>query len=120
MMKLILVTMKLIILIILEVHASDLALPRSISSALTLLPTNLHPFHLDTEDVTYIHRCILSTIKKCEVEKFLEWCIATNLVSCLFDDPMHPKDYPMSLLLHPPPLNCPPLRLFLHLHRRHD
>jgi hypothetical protein len=71
-------------------------LPRSISSALTLLPTNLHPFHLDTEDITYIHRCILGTIKKCEVEKILEWCIATNLVSCLFDDPMHPKDYPMS------------------------
>jgi hypothetical protein len=48
MIKLILVMIELIIIVTLEVHAND---PIPFSSASTTLPTNLHPFHLENEDI---------------------------------------------------------------------
>jgi hypothetical protein len=92
-LKLILVMVKLII-IILKVHANDHTL---LSSAPTPLSTNLHPFHLNNEPMTCIHRCIKSTLKECEVEHFFESCTTIKLVCYLLKDPMHPKDYPNGL-----------------------
>jgi hypothetical protein len=96
MTKLMLVVMELIILIILIVYAND---PTPLSSAPTPLPTNLHPFRLDNEYMTYIHLCLETTLKKCDIpeESNIEFCIAKNLLGCLFNHPMHPKDYPISL-----------------------
>ena len=86
-----LVVMELIIFIILEVHAND---PTPLSSALTPLPASIYPFHLDNEDMNYIHRCLESVLKLCEERFMMEYCIAKNLLGCLFKDPMHPKNYP--------------------------
>jgi len=93
---LMLVIMESIILIILKVYAND---PTPLSSAPTPLPTNLHPFRLDNEYMTYIHLCLETTLKKCDIpeESNIEFCIAKNLLGCLFNHPMHPKDYPISL-----------------------
>jgi hypothetical protein len=93
MIKLILVMIELIIIVTLEVHAND---PTPFSSASTPLPTNLHPFHLENEDITYIHRCVERTTKKFESSKvMIEYTVAEELLDCLFKDPMHPKDYPI-------------------------
>jgi hypothetical protein len=93
MIKLMLVIMmEFIILMILEVHAND---PISLSPTPTALPTSLHLFELDNGDISYFDRCIESTLKKCGVNQ--AFFIAKNLLECLFEDPMHPKDYPISL-----------------------
>lgn len=91
MIKLMLVMMESIILIIFEVHAND---PTSLSFAPTPLPINLHPLHLDDENISYIDRCIERTLKKCEEKHPNRLCVAVNLTLCLFEDPMHHKDYP--------------------------
>jgi hypothetical protein len=98
MRKLILVMIELIIVVTLEVHAND-PTPLSSAPAPAPLPTNVHPFHLDNEDITYIHLCVESTIEKCESSEFIEFCSAKELLKCLFNDPMHPKDYPILLTL---------------------
>ena len=86
------VMMKLIVFIILKVNANE---PTHLSSTPTPLPTSIHPFHLDNEHMTYIHHCLEIVLKLCETAQFMEYCIAKKLLVCLFDDPMHPKDYPI-------------------------
>ena len=84
-----------IILIILEVQAND---PTFFSSASTLLPTNLLLFQRDNKGINYICRCCeLRIVKKCGETNGSEFCVAKKLLQCLFKDPMHPKDYPISL-----------------------
>jgi hypothetical protein len=83
------VMMKLIILMIFKVHAHE---NTSLSPAPTTLPTRLHLFQLDNDDMSYIDRCIESTLAK-STQSFY---IAKHLLECLFKDPMHPKDYPIS------------------------
>jgi hypothetical protein len=91
MIKLQPVMIELIILIILEVYANDLI---PLSPTPTLLPTSLQrPFQLDHEEMTYIHRCLEFALKMCEASRHMEFCISTNLLKCLFNDSMHPKDY---------------------------
>jgi hypothetical protein len=87
--KLMFMMMKLIILMILEVHAND-SIP--LSSALTQLPTSLHPFELDNEMNTYIFHCIESTFEECEEESHINARIGQYLFDCLFLNPMHYKD----------------------------
>jgi hypothetical protein len=82
------VMMKLIILMILKVHANE---NTSLSPAPTALPTRLHLFQLDNEDMSYIDRCIESTLAK----RIKSIYIAKHLLECIFKDPMHPKDYPI-------------------------
>jgi hypothetical protein len=92
MTKLMLVIIELIILVILKVHAND---PITPSSAPTTLLTGLHLFQLDNADVSYIDHYIESTLKKC---KFHEPLATTYfLLKCLFESPIHPKDFPISI-----------------------
>jgi hypothetical protein len=95
MIKLMLVMMESIVLIIFEVHANELT---PLSFAPTPLPINIHPFHLDDENISYIDRCIERTLKKCEEQHHNQLCVAVNLTLSLFKDPMHPKDYPTNFL----------------------
>jgi hypothetical protein len=96
MVKLMLVMMKLIIFIILKVHANEHSILSS-SSTLTLPPTSLHPFHLDNENMNHIHLCLESTIEECEKILLKMMCIGHLLFECLFKDPMHHKDHPIKL-----------------------
>ena len=90
--KFMLMMMELIVLMILEVHANN---NTPVSSAPTETPNKLHIFEHDTgdKDMSYnIDRCIESTVTK-DIHAFY---IAKNLLECLFNDPMHPKDYPIT------------------------
>jgi hypothetical protein len=98
MIKLMLVMMKLIIPIILKVHANDLT---PLSYASTSLPTSLHPFQLDNEGLKYSHYCIQHwTVRECinsRNKQSIPSCFNSRILNCLFKDKMHPKDYPISL-----------------------
>jgi hypothetical protein len=89
MIKLIFMMMKLIVLMILKVHAN---VSSPLSSALTPLPTSLHPFELDNEMKTDIFICIESTLGKCEEKPRMNTCIGYYLFDCLFSNPVHYKD----------------------------
>jgi hypothetical protein len=58
------------------------------------LPNRLHLFKLDTKDkdMSYIDRCIESTVTK-DIHAFY---IAKHILECLFNGPMHPKNYPIN------------------------
>jgi hypothetical protein len=93
MIKLMLVMMKSIILIILEVHANDptFSLP---------LPLHYQPTFIHSNLIMRI-RLISTVALKAHIESmeknFMEYFIAIHLLECLFNDPMHPKDYPKDL-----------------------
>jgi hypothetical protein len=77
---------ELIVLIIIEVHGNN---PTPFSPSHTSLPIGLHTFQLDN---SHGHRCLESTLKKCEYIlklHMLEHCIVRNLFKCLFENPIH-------------------------------
>jgi hypothetical protein len=92
MTKLMLVTMELIILVILKVNANDSTTP---SFAPTTLLTVLHLFQFDNANVSYIDHYIESTLKKCKLHE--QFATAYILLKCLFQSPMHPKDFPINI-----------------------
>jgi hypothetical protein len=88
--------LKLIVLVILKVHAND---PTPLSSDSTPLSSTLHTFQLDNEGMEYnYHPCLKHwTVIKCGKKQGSGLCIIAKIINCLFKDPNHPKDYPIEL-----------------------
>ena len=46
----------------------------------------------------YSHHCLQDRyVIKCQAKENMSGCVTKNLLECLFNDPLHPKDYPTNL-----------------------